>query len=72
MVVGLHGGPGSRQGALIGTGRANLATLLHEHHMFICLVAIDERPKTLPGLWVVNGCFPLALVGVDDMLHLLL
>src|SRR3990167_3407458 len=51
-------------------GRTDLAALLHKHHVGILLVAVDEMAETLELFRIFHSGFPLALVGVHQVLHL--
>lgn len=50
--------------------RAQLAALFYKHNIVVGLVAVDEMRKPLDLVVVVDGCFPFALVGADDVPHL--
>src|SRR5471032_2396265 len=63
-------GDGDDAFAFIECGRPDLAALLHEQHIAVSLVAVDEVAEALARLGIFNGRFPLADVGVDHVLHL--
>src|ERR1700737_717000 len=48
----------------------NLAALFDEAHIVVGLVAVDEMAEALAGLRIGDRLLPLALVGVDHVLHL--
>src|SRR5690606_12588878 len=51
--------------------RANLPPLLDEHHIAVLFLGrIDEGAESLEFFRVLEGGFPLALVGADDGIHL--
>src|SRR5471030_2426948 len=63
-------GDGDDALALIEGGRADLAALLHEQHVAVALVAVDEVAEALARLGIFDGRFPFADVGVAHVLHL--
>src|SRR3990172_289205 len=54
---------------LLGPCRADLAALGDEHHVRVGRVAVHEVPETLENLRVADRFLPLALVGLDQLLH---
>src|SRR5688500_13247594 len=55
--------------SLVGSSGPDLAALGHEHHVAVRLVAVHEMPESLQCLRVVYRLLPLALVVVNESLH---
>src|SRR5471030_1938490 len=63
-------GDGDDALAFFEGGRPDLAALLHEQHIAVAQVAVDEVAEALARLGIFDGGFPFADIGVDHVPHL--